>query len=126
VLDREALEACRAQWATATFAHLLGVVKDVDHCADVFHGTKRSVAVTVRIDQAKDVVAIATGVAWGSGGRITDRGGLRGVVVGPHHLAGKTACDRAGDVAASVTEAARLQWRDERNRSGEHNRNYNK
>jgi hypothetical protein len=112
VLDREGLETGRAQGAAAALAHLFVVVEDVDHRANVCHCAEDRIRVAVGIDQAKDVIAVATGIARSRGRRGTFLRGLGCVIVGPQNLARHASGDGGSHRAAAVAQTARLQWRD--------------
>jgi hypothetical protein len=88
VFDRKSLEAGRAEWASATLAHLLRIVEYVDHRTDVFHCAETRIGVAVGIDQAQDVVAVPAVAASSRGGRGADGSVLGRIEIRPENLAG--------------------------------------
>jgi hypothetical protein len=63
VFDRKTLEVGGAQGAAAAFAHLLTVIKDVNHRADIGDWSEGRIGVSVGIYQTENVVAVAAVIA---------------------------------------------------------------
>src|ERR1019366_9373744 len=95
MLNRESLDARRADRTAAALPHLFIVVEDVDHRARVSPcTTERRVRAAIRVDRGEDVVSVASGA--------------HGIVVSPENFTGPTGGSVTTGRSAAVAQTAGL------------------